>query len=50
MTNENVEPQDPQPPYPFPMPPRWADVPFDELPHGLQRRVLALMDKEAENG
>lgn len=32
---------DPEPPYDVPMPPRFAQTPFAELPPGLKRRVLS---------
>lgn len=39
MTDQ-TPPSDPQPPYPCRLPGRFADMPFDQLPAGLQQRVL----------
>lgn len=37
---------DPQPPYPIKMPVTWPDdTPFEELPAGIQRRVLVALER-----
>ena len=36
--------QDPQPPYPVPVPDRYADTPFADLPIGLRVRIRTAME------
>jgi hypothetical protein len=39
----------PEPPYDFPVPEKYADTPFDELPEGLQDRLRRLEEAQAPN-